>query len=71
MKTIIATGIFTLTLFSIFATSCKGPYDCYDPKLAESMKNVYCPQDCPEVMGCNNKMYCNVCEANKAGFRVK
>lgn len=52
-------------------TSCKKDNDCYDGKLYEQHKNDICTMDCPSVIGCDEKTYCNECEANKKGIRVK
>jgi hypothetical protein len=65
---------FILLIVSIAfltTTSCKKQSDCYDRKLYEQHRNDICTMDCPSVIGCDGKTYCNECEANKKGIRVK
>jgi hypothetical protein len=62
-----------LVVASIFAalnfSSCtKG--GCYDKELKEQFENTQCPQDCPGVIGCDGKTYCNDCTANQQGIRT-
>ena len=52
-------------------TSCKKNNDCYDRRLYEQYKNSTCTMDCPGVIGCDGKTYCNECDANRKGIRVK
>ena len=51
--------------------SCLKSGDCYDEALYQAHKNDICPQDCPGVVGCDGKVYCNECMANAAGVRVE
>jgi len=44
---------------------------CHDPALEEQFKNLACTADCPVVTACNGYTYCNECEANKRGYRLK
>jgi len=45
--------------------------DCYNPSLEKENANKICTADCPGVTGCDDKTYCNECEANKRGVAVK
>jgi len=44
---------------------------CYDEQLHEKMKNNMCTMDCPGVIGCDGKNYCNDCIAAQHGIKVK
>jgi hypothetical protein len=56
----------------LFVASCKDVRDdsCFDPALVEAMKDSVCVTGCEGVCACNNRTYCNECEAMKAGYRV-
>lgn len=43
---------------------------CYNPSLEAEFKDKLCTADCPKVIGCDGKEYCNECEANKRGVAV-
>lgn len=45
--------------------------DCYDAELAKQYESAMCTADCPGVVGCDGKTYCNECEANRQGIRVE
>lgn len=44
---------------------------CFDEQLYQRHKNDKCPTDCPGVVGCDGEAYCNECEANSHGIRVR
>lgn len=52
--------------------ACNDPVNdsCYDAALAESMKDTICPATCEGICACNQRTYCNECEAMKAGYSV-
>ncbi len=52
-------------------SSCTRLSPCFDKELYKSMKGKGCTEDCPGVIGCNGRRYCNECEANKEGIRIK
>lgn len=62
--------VLVCLLFASVGFSCKRK-NCYDPKLQEEFKTAICVQDCPGVIGCDDKTYCNECIANSQGIRVK
>lgn len=49
-------------------TQCTKVNSCYDAQLERDMKDKFCTADCPGVIGCDGKTYCNTCEMNKAGI---
>jgi len=51
----------------LFACAKDGKDKCYDQSLVH---NNACTADCPQVCGCDDKTYCNECEANRVGIRV-
>jgi hypothetical protein len=51
--------------------SCKNETECFDKELYEKHKNDICTMDCPGVVGCDDKTYCNECIARTKGIRVK
>jgi hypothetical protein len=66
-----------LVLVILFASfsSCKKTTEpntgCVDNALKEQYKNAFCTQDCPGIIGCDDKVYCNECEAARVGVRKK
>jgi hypothetical protein len=52
-------------------TSCKKEISCYDEALYKQHKDDFCTMDCPGVVGCDGKNYCNECIAKTQGIRVK
>lgn len=68
-KNIILLTLFILCSFQIFLSSCSKA-DCYDRKLYKEHKDDICTMDCPGVIGCDGKTYCNECLANKEGIKV-
>ncbi len=59
--------ILLFTLLSCKKTST----NCFDAALYEQYKNAVCTQDCPGVIGCDDKQYCNACIAQSQGIRLK
>ena len=61
-----------LILFSIiFLSSCRKAGDqssCYDPSI---INDDPCSKDCPQIIGCDDQIYCNECVAAKHGIRPK
>jgi len=47
-----------------------GKDPCFDSQLYEQHKNDICPDNCPGVVGCDGKTYCNACYALREGIRV-
>jgi hypothetical protein len=56
-------------LLALVSSSCNK--DCYNPSLEAAYANAVCPTDCPGVVGCDGKTYCNECEANRVGVAVE
>lgn len=76
MKTLkpIAAFLFSIILLTIMFTACSknGSHSsCFDKKLYEEYKDKFCTEDCPGVIGCDGKAYCNACIAATQGIRVK
>ena len=44
---------------------------CFDQKLYAAYKDKFCTEDCPGVIGCDGKEYCNACIAASQGIRVQ
>ena len=63
--------VLTMTAFLFILSSCKKERSCYDEQLYQQYKNKGCTTDCPGVKGCDGKTYCNECEANSRGIRIK
>ena len=58
----------------IFFTSCKKTGQnskCFDSTLKEASKGTNCTMDCPGIVGCDGKIYCNECVAAWEGIRPK
>lgn len=68
MKRIHSLSLLVLTL-GLLLGSCKK--DCYDKALEEQFYTIDCTADCPGVVGCDGKTYCNECIANSHGIRVE
>ena len=68
------TTLITAFLFAILtalATSCNKDKSCYDEALYQKHKNDICTMDCPGVVGCDGKTYCNECIARTKGISIK
>lgn len=63
--------VLTMASFLFFISSCKKESSCYDEQLYQQYKDKGCTTDCPGVIGCDGKTYCNECEAYRHGIRVK
>lgn len=70
-RIVLITTTLSVAAVALFSTSCRKNTSCYDPVLAERAKNAACTADCPGVIGCNGKTYCNECDAARQGIRVK
>ena len=64
----LTTAIVLSSFYLVTFTSCKKDYRCYSRALENEYKNKVCPLDCPGVIGCNGKKYCNECLAAKQGI---
>ncbi|MBI1288038.1 MAG: hypothetical protein GC178_10740 [Flavobacteriales bacterium] len=60
-----------ILLFASMATLSSCKKDCYDKALEEQFYTIDCTADCPGVVGCDGKTYCNECIANSHGIRVE
>jgi hypothetical protein len=63
--------VFSFTVLSGVVISCKKETECFDAELYQKHKDDICLQDCPGVVGCDGKTYCNECIARTKGIRVK
>jgi hypothetical protein len=72
MKRVLFLSLIYLTMLFLGCEKDEGPLNsCFDEELYQKNKNNYCPMDCPGVIGCDDKIYCNECVATKQGIRVK
>ena len=62
--------IFSILIGLSVMISCNKD-SCYDEQLFQANKNGVCPTNCPGVIGCDGKTYCNECEAARHGIRIK
>lgn len=51
--------------------SCKKglPLSCYDAVYYQKHKHDGCTAECPGVVGCDGKTYCNLCEMHSNGIK--
>jgi hypothetical protein len=71
-KSVVTISIAFFALCAAFSLqSCHKWSNCYDAQLEATNKNMLCTEDCPGVIGCDGKKYCNECIANSVGIRVK
>lgn len=63
--------LLAISVLLFLLPSCKKEAACFDEELYQKSKNQFCTTDCPGVTGCDGKTYCNECEANRQGIRVK
>jgi len=63
-------ALLLLALTTLIA-SCNKEHSCYDEELYQQHKNDICPMDCPGVVGCDGKNYCNECIARTKGIKVR
>ena len=64
--------VFAFVLLVCFTSCKKGlPLNCYDWFYYQKQKNSICLQDCPGVIGCDGKNYCNECGMHSKGIKRK
>ena len=68
-KYFVLTIIFLLS-FILFSCKKTNETGCYSKTLQEASRNLFCTQDCPGVIGCDGKTYCNACIAATQGISV-
>ncbi len=63
---------FFALLILFFITSCsKNKPSCYSRSLERNATKSPCLSDCPGVIGCDGKFYCNECDANSHGIKIR
>jgi hypothetical protein len=68
MRTLIIAILFSIAFISCNKSDDYGNETCYDKSIVH---NDVCTTDCPGIVGCDNKTYCNECEAARVGIRPK
>ena len=63
--------IISISLLPFMVCCKKRSAVCYDEQLKQQYLNAICTADCPGVKGCDGKTYCNECQANSQGIRIK
>jgi hypothetical protein len=72
MRIIRVCAFIAIVILSLANSSCsKSISGCYDEQLYQQHKNDICTADCPGVIGCDGKFYCNECDALRHGIRLK
>ena len=74
LTTTLALLAYSVVILVIISVSCEKTDSvnaCYDSKLYELHKNDLCPTECDSIKGCDGVIYCNECEANKRGMKIK
>ena len=66
-----ATIFFIIGLSLVMLSCSKDKSSCYSEVLYQQHKNDICTMDCPGVIGCDGKTYCNECDANRKGIKIK
>ena len=63
--------MFFMLVISAIIISCKKglPLSCYDAVYYHKHKDDTCAQDCPGVVGCDGKSYCNECGMHRHGIK--
>lgn len=64
-------GIFLIAALALISCKKNKEAECFDPALKQHYEKLSCTQDCPGVVGCDGKTYCNECVANSQGIRVQ
>lgn len=69
---VIFTCIFVVALFAAagFSSCKKKEHSCFSQELKNAYNVIDCTNDCPGVIGCDGKKYCNACIAGSQGIAV-
>lgn len=63
-------AIFSVVIASAITSCKKGlPLSCYSSTFHNKHKDDICTQDCPGVVGCDGKDYCNECSMHAHGIK--
>lgn len=63
--------VYIIAAAALTLGACSKNTSCYSEELFQEYKDKFCTADCPGVIGCDGKKYCNECEANRRGIRVQ
>lgn len=61
--------LLIVATIAMLAMGCRKE-TCPDPKLQRQHAKDVCTTDCPGVVGCDGRTYCNECEALRHGVRL-